>query len=254
VILKKFGLHESHLRKLKDWAYSFNVALGGVRPSPELLAGVERSITEMDELFIPEIAKRRANPGDDFLSQLVLARDHEDKLSEEEILGICYLVIVAGHDTTLNSMTLGVAALADNPGPRQYLLDHPDKILDSTMEVMRYSAMSTAFNRVAAENFEWHGKQIKKGDNVWMMTAGANRDPRIFENPEAMDMTRPQDRSTVFGPGIHHCIGHLLAKMQLTEFFPEFFRRFPNAKVLDKELDFQPALSFRGLNSLHVKL
>jgi len=196
----------------------------------------------------------RAAPTEDFLSQLVLARDNDDKLSEEEILGICYLVIVAGHDTTLNTMTMGVAALADNSSARQYMLTHPDTILDSVMEVMRYVAMSTAFNRVASQDFEWHGKQIKKGHNVWMMTAGANRDPRVYENPEVMDMTRPQDRSTVFGPGIHHCIGHLLAKMQLCEFFPEFFARFPDAKVLDERLDFQPSLSFRGLNSLHMRL
>lgn len=254
VILEKFGLPESDLPRLKRWAYTFNAGLGGVQPSPEMLAGVEQSIAEMQELFIPAIAQRRAQPTEDFLSQLVLARDGEDRLSEEEMLGICYLVIVAGHDTTLNTMTLGVAALSDDVNARRYMAAHPDKILDCVMEVMRYVAMSTAFNRVASEDFEWHGKQIKKGQNVWLMTAGANRDPRVYENPESIDMTRPQDRSTVFGPGIHHCIGHLLAKMQLCEFFPEFFARFPDAKVLDEKLDFQPSLSFRGLNSLHMRL
>jgi pimeloyl-[acyl-carrier protein] synthase len=255
VILKKFGLPERELSRLKNWSVAFNTGLGGViAPSPEVMDTVERSIAEMQEVFLPQIAKRRAEPADDFLSQLVLARDGEDRLSEEEMLGICYLVIVAGHDTTMNTMTLGVVALSKDAEARRRLVETPDKILDSVQEVMRYVAMSTAFNRIAAEDFEWHGRKIKKGDIVWLMTAAANRDPRLYQNPEEIDLTRANDRSTVFGSGIHHCIGHLLAKMQLCEFFPEFFKRFPDATVSDEALEFLPSLSFRGLSSLHMRL
>jgi cytochrome P450 len=151
-------------------------------------------------------------------------------------------------------MTLGVAALCEAPEARRRLVETPDKILDSVVEVMRYVAMSTAFNRVAAEDFEWHGQKIRKGDIVWLMTAAANRDPRLYENPEAIDLARANDRSTIFGSGIHHCIGHLLAKMQLCEFFPEFFRRFPDARVTDDRLNFIPSLSFRGLSRLNMRL
>jgi pimeloyl-[acyl-carrier protein] synthase len=256
VIMKKFGLHERELSRLKNWSVAFNTGLGGViAPSAEVMDSVERSIAEMQEVFLPEIAKRRAQPSDDFLSQLVLARDGEDRLSEDEMLGICYLVIVAGHDTTMNTMTLGVAALSKAPEARRQLLERPDNILDSVMEVMRYVAMATAFNRIAAEDFEWHGQKIRKGDIVWLMTAAANRDPRMFPDPDTIDLARAgNDRTTVFGSGIHHCIGHLLAKMQLCEFFPEFFRRFPNAEVTDEQLDFLPSLSFRGLSHLKMRL
>jgi cytochrome P450 len=255
VILKKFGLPETELPRLKNWSYTFNTGLGGVvEPSLEVMDGVETSIAEMQEVFLPEIARRRSAPAEDFLSQLVLARDGEDRLNEEEMLGICYLVIVAGHDTTMNTMTLGVAALANDPAARRQMLESPDRILDSVMEVMRYVAMSTAFNRIASEDFAWHGKQIKKGDIVWLMTAAANRDPRVYQNPETIDVTRANDRVTVFGPGIHHCIGHLLAKMQLCEFFPAFFTRFPDARVAEDALNFVPSLSFRGLSRLRMRL
>jgi cytochrome P450 len=256
VILNKFGLPESVFPKLKNWSVSFNIGLGGVvAPSPEVMDGVENSLHEMQEVFLPAIAARRAAPTDDFLSQLVLAHEGEDRLSEDELLGICYLVIVAGHDTTMNTMSLGIAALARDAQARQQMLDTPERILDSVIEVMRFVAMSTAFNRIAAEDFEWHGQQIKQGDIVWLMTAAANRDPRLFSNPETMDMGRENnDRMTVFGGGIHHCIGHLLAKMQLCEFFPEFFKRFPNATVLDEKLEFIPSLSFRGLTGLRMRL
>jgi cytochrome P450 len=154
----------------------------------------------------------------------------------------------------MNTMTLGVAALSKDAEARRRLVETPDRILDSVAEVMRYVAMSTAFNRIAAEDFEWHGQKVKKGDIVWLMTAAANRDPRLYQNPEAIDLTRANDRGTVFGSGIHHCIGHLLAKMQLCEFFPEFYRRFPDAAVTDSALDFLPSLSFRGLSKLHMRL
>lgn len=255
VILNKFGLDESELDRLRYWSVSFNVGLGGVvDPSLEVMDDVETSIRQMQEVFMPAIARRREKPTDDFLSQLVLAREGDDRLTEDEVLGICYLVIVAGHDTTMNTMTLGVAALSDNEPARRQLLETPDRILDSVMEVMRYVAMSTAFPRVASADFEWHEKSIKKGDIVWLMTAAANRDPRVYQNPETIDLTRSNDRVTVFGSGIHHCIGHLLAKMQLCEFFPEFFRRFPNATVTDETLEFLPSMSFRGLTHLNMRL
>ena len=86
------------------------------------------------------------------------------------------------------------------------------------MELMRYIAMSTEQARVVAEDFEWKGHHLKKGDLMHVMTAGANRDPLAFDQPERMDLTRNQDNNVTFAPGTHHCIGHLFAKMQLTEF------------------------------------
>lgn len=256
VIMNKFGLGEETYAKLKDWSVAFNTGLGGVvAPSAAVMDAVEQSLREMQDVFHAEIARRVAAPTEDFLSQLVLARDGADQLSEAEMLGICYLVIVAGHDTTMNTMTLGVAALANDHAARDYLLGTPERINDSVAEVMRYVAMSTAFNRIALEDFTWHGKEIKKGDVVWLMNAAANRDPRVFANPEVLDLTRTNnDRTLVFGGGIHHCIGHLLAKMQLCEFFPEFFRRFPDAAVVSQELAFIPALTFRGVSELRMSL
>jgi cytochrome P450 len=256
VIMNKFGLPDSVFPKLKRWSVAFNIGLGGVvRPSMEILDEVESSIAEMHGVFKPEIDRRRAVPADDFLSLLVTANEGGDSLTEEEVLGICYLVIVAGHDTTMNTMTLGVNALTRDKAARDYLLNTPERIGDCVAEIMRYIAMSTSFQRIAAEDFTWQGSEIKKGDVVWLMTAAANRDPAVFPNPEALDLTRTNnDRTTVFGGGIHHCIGHLLAKMQLVEFFPEFFRRFPNAEVIEERLTFIPSLSFRGLSALRMRL
>jgi cytochrome P450 len=107
--------------------------------------------------------------------------------------------------------------------------------------------------RVVTADFEWHGKQIRQGDFMLLAVAAANRDPRVFDNPLKLDLSRRTDRVVTFGPGVHHCIGHLLAKMQMSEFFPAFFSRF-NVEVLDKSLAFTPSLAFRGVETLHVRV
>jgi cytochrome P450 len=251
VMARLLGVPEKYVTNLRRWSWDLNVALGPAR-NPEVLDGAERSLQEMKQILEVEVAERRRAPREDFLSQLVNARDAGTGLTDEELLGVCYVTLSAGHDTTAHSMTLGFKALVEHPEARQYLLDHPERINDSVGEVMRYVAMSTTQPRVAAQDFEWHGQHIAKGDFVYLMIAAANRDPSVFPNPEVLDLSRATDRSMVFGSGIHHCIGHLLAKMQLGSFFPEAFRRYPNARVLEQELQWQPSLAFRGVEHLAV--
>jgi pimeloyl-[acyl-carrier protein] synthase len=205
------------------------------------------------ENFAREIRKRRDNPTEDFISSLVTARDEGDQLTEEEMLGICYVTLLAGHNTTANTIAMGTAALAANRQARDHMRANPDKALDNVMELMRYIAMSIFMARVAAEDFNWNGHNIRKGQFVMLMIAGANRDPAVFTDPDSLDMTRPQDANITFAPGLHFCIGHYLAKMQLTEFFPSFLARF-EPEMLSAELDFGPSLAFRGLESLRLRL
>jgi len=251
VMARLLGVPERYVAHLRKWSWDLNVGLGPAR-TPALLDRAEASLREMKDILEVEIAERRRAPREDFLSQLVTARDSGTGLTDDELLGVCYVTLVAGHDTTAHSMTLGFKALVEHAEARQYLLDHPERINDSVGEVMRYTAMSTTQSRVAARDFEWHGQTIRKGDFVFLLIAAANRDPSVFPNPEVLDLTRSTDRSLVFGSGIHHCIGHLLAKMQLGSFFPEMFRRYPEPKILDTQLHWQPSLAFRGLEHLAV--
>ncbi|MET0987442.1 MAG: cytochrome P450 [Steroidobacteraceae bacterium] len=255
VILKLYGMPQEYLPKLKDWANSFQEGIGVPYATLELKKKAEQSMVEMTELFMAEIEKRRKNPQqDDLISSLLSASEGGDSLSEDEMLGALQLVLVAGHDTTSSTLTMGLAALADHPHLWDYMYKNPDKMLESSLELMRYISMSTTQVRVALNDFEWHGKQIKKGDFVWLMFAAANRDPRVFENPESIDPTRNNERSMVFAPGLHHCIGHLLAKLQVTEFFGQLVQRFEGAKVLDPRLNFMSQIAFRGLYHLNVRM
>ncbi len=255
VILKLFGLPQENLERLKDWANWFQEGIGVPFASFEAKKLAERAMAEMTELFMTEIESRRGKPPkDDLIAALLSATEDGDSLSEDEMLGALQLALVAGHDTTSATLTLGLAALAKNPELWEHMYRHPEKMLESCLELMRVVAMSTAQIRVAAEHYVWHGKQIRQGDFVFLFFATANRDPRVFSDPLKVDPDRNNDRSMVFAPGLHHCIGHMLAKMQVTTFFGELVERFEGAELLDPRLDFMSQIAFRGLYHLNVRM
>ncbi len=251
-ILRQLGLSDDLVPRLHHWSIVLNT-LGNVHVPIDKLEEIENLLLELRGLFMPEIEARRKHPREDFLSALVTANEAGDQLSEEEMLGICYITLIAGHDTTANTIALGTAALAQHPEAREYIRENPQSIGAAVMELSRHIAMSTAQARLASEDFNWHGHEIKKGQFALIFIAGANRDPTLFANPEQMDFSRRQDANMTFGPGVHHCIGHLLAKMQLGEFFPELVRRF-DPEMVEKRLDFATTLGFRGLNTLPIRL
>jgi len=253
MILRLMGLSDELLEPMRRWTDTINAALGGFAPPVALLEQAETTMQEMRSHFLPEIEKRRRAPNEDFISALVTARDEGDQLSEEELLGICYLTLLAGNDSTGSTITLGTLALSRHAEVCDYIRQHPENILNVVMEIQRYVAMSATQQREVSRDFTWHGHELKKGQYVLLLIAGANRDPRAFPEPLRLDPTRPQDANMTFAPGLHFCIGHLLAKMQLTEFFPELLRRF-DVEVLDDKLDFHPSIAFRGLNTLNVRL
>jgi len=253
VILRMLGLPDALLPRLRNWSIALNHALGGSPNDPAVVENAERNLVEMRDLFLAEIEKRRLNPTEDFISLLVTARENDDRMSDEEVLGTLYVVLIAGHDTTMNTIVLSVATLARFPEAGEYIRNNPERIGDIVMEMMRYIAMSFTMMRTVKQDFEWHGHQMREGQFVFLSMAGANRDPKVFANPDVLDFTRKQDQNMVFAPGVHHCIGHFIAKMQVAEFLTAFCARF-QPEVLDARLNFGHSVGFRGLEHLHVKL
>ena len=254
MILRLMGLPQRYLPKLQYWSNALNSGLGGGGVTLDLLDQAELAAKEMREVFRDELLERRRNPTEDFISALISADEGGRRLTDEEIISTCQLTLTAGNDTTTNTIALGTVALARDPRAHEYLRSHPESIGDAIMEMMRYIAMSTAQVRVVTEDFDWNGAHLKRDDHVYLMIAGANRDPAVFQNPESMDFSRAQDKNVTFGPGLHHCIGHLIAKMQLSEFFPALLQRFDSVELLDHPLHWGSALGFRGLTSLRVRL
>lgn len=206
----------------------------------------------MLQVFRAEIADRKVHPKADLITQLLNVAEGDARLTMDQILATLILVIIAGHDTTNNSLTLGIRALATQPQAWNYWREHPEKGVDCAVELMRYMAMSAALPRIIAKDFEWHGRQLKQGQLVMLMVAGGNRDPKVYAHPEALDFDRLNDQAMTFGPGLHHCIGHLLAKLQLSEFFGALVQRFERVEILETP-QFTPALVFRSVTALRLR-
>lgn len=255
-ILKLMGLPEDYLPKLRRWTWAILSGFGGGGTTAEILDQTEIVLHEMRAAFLLEIERRRAEPCGDFITSLLMPDETGEVLSEEEVLATCYLVLIAGHDTTANTIGLGTVALSRDAQAWQFFRETTDaaKLVDAVMEISRCVSMTTTMGRVVKEDFEWEGRQLHRGDIVYLMIASANRDEKIFADPLQMDFSRSQISNMSFGPGMHFCIGHLLAKLQLTEFFPALTRRFDALTILDRELQWGTQVNFRGLQSLTVEL
>jgi pimeloyl-[acyl-carrier protein] synthase len=252
VILRILGMPESYLERLKWWTDGTTRALVSFDPAPKLLDDLEAVVKDMIETFTPLIEARRKEPRSDFLSALVNVSDGGESLTHDELIASLNLLVVAGHDTTANSMTLGIRALSRDQVAWDSIRQHPEKSVDAAIELMRYISMSSAQPRMVAKDFDWRGHMLKENDIVMMMIAGGNRDPRVFTNPETLDLNRATDKALTFGPGMHHCIGHMLAKLQMGEFFTAVTQRFERVEVLD-EPEWVPNIIFRAVNGLNVR-
>ncbi|MET0985514.1 MAG: cytochrome P450 [Steroidobacteraceae bacterium] len=252
VILRLLGMPPEYLARLKGWTDGVTTALTSFNPKPEWLDGLEVVVTDMLTMFRAEIEKRRTEPGPDFITQMLNTVEGGDRLTMDEMLATLILIIVAGHDTTANSLTLGIRAMSRHPQAWAQWRAQPEKSVEFAIELMRYIAMSTTLPRIAMQDFDWRGRKLRQGDLVMLMIAGGNRDTKVYQQPNVLDFSRPNDTALTFGPGLHHCIGHLLAKLQLSEFFTALTQRFDRVEVLE-EPEFTPNLVFRAVNQLRVR-
>ena len=255
VILQLLGVSLEHLPKMRGWANIITAAIAGVQPSRELLYGAEQAFVEMNDIFMVEIEKRKSHPGNDVITALSQAYEGGEALSIEELLGLLQLVIIAGHDSTANSIGLGLLALLQHPEQMADYKEGRVEGMTAMTELLRHVNVSAMQPRVAAERIELRGKTIEAGSYAFVMIVGANRDPRVFENPTLMNFSRPNlYRFAVFGPGLHHCVGHHLARIELECLYRRWVERVGKVEADTRNLQFQRNPVFRGLESLPVRI
>ncbi|WP_236710815.1 cytochrome P450 [Streptomyces sp. 150FB] len=177
--------------------------------------------------------KRRTGDTEGLLADLIAIADQEDSfLSEDELIGMGVLLLFAGHDTTAAMLGLSALTLLTHPQQRQDLVEHPEKTGPAVEELLRYlTIVQFGLGRVALEDVEIGGKHIAKGDLVVVAMPAANRDPRVFDNPDTPDFDRGMIRHIAFGYGVHQCLGQNVARAELKTVLPRLFTRFPDLRL-----------------------
>ncbi|GAB4215300.1 MAG: cytochrome P450 [Roseiflexaceae bacterium] len=202
------------------------------------------------------IAAKRAAPQDDLLSQLVQARDQADRLTEDELVSLVRILIVAGHETTVNLISLSMLHLLTHPGDCARLRAAPEQIPAAVEEMLRLvSVVSTGVTRYATEDIEVGGQLIRRGEAVMPLVGAANHDPAVFERPEQFDEARPDNRHLAFGHGIHYCLGAPLARLEGQIALATLLHRLPNLRLsaAPDALVWRDTWNLRGLLRMRVE-
>ncbi|MGH8929164.1 MAG: cytochrome P450 [Egibacteraceae bacterium] len=215
-------------------------------PLDEKIAAYTGLTTYLAEL----VTRKRAAPGEAILSDL--ARD--DDLAIEELTGIAFVLLLAGHETTANMLALGTFALLEHPEQLAELRANPDLLPGAVEELMRYLSIADIFYRYATEDLELGGEIIGKGSTVVVSLLAANRDPQRFDNPDTLDIRRKARGHLSFGHGIHQCLGQQLARIEMRAGFDGLLRRFPTLKLAipASEVKLRTNMRIYGVHELPV--
>ncbi|GHG04479.1 MULTISPECIES: cytochrome P450 [Amycolatopsis] len=196
------------------------------------------------------VTSKRAEPGEDILSDLA----RHDDLTVEELTGAAFLLLLAGHETTANMLSLGTFALLEHPGQRAELAADADLLPGAVEEMLRYLSVADIFFRYATEDLELGGETITKGSTVVVSLLAANHDPRRFENPDTLDIRRNARGLLSFGHGVHQCLGQQLARIEMRAGFGSLLRRFPTLAlaVPAEEVKLRTDMNIYGVHELPV--
>jgi cytochrome P450 len=214
------------------------------------------ALAELYGYFGRLIEIKRARPADDLMSALIAARDDADRLSEEELTVMCCTVLIGGHETTANEISLSLLLLFDHLAEMAKLRADPGLIPGAIEELLRYTRLGNLVPaRVTREDVQIGGVTIPAGEQVIPLFVTANRDPSVFSDPDRFDVTRDAANHLSFGAGVHHCLGAQLARVELQEAFRGLAGRLPGLRlaVPASELEFKPGMAIHSLRQLPVR-
>jgi cytochrome P450 len=218
---------------------------------PEVAHERQQAGTWLRDYFHGLIDQRRSRPGDDLLSGLIAVEESGDQLTEEEIVSTCNLLLIAGHETTVNLIGNAILAMLRNTGQWAALGADPDRAPAIVEETLRYDPPVQLAGRIALADMVIGDIEVPAGDVMMLLLAGANRDPAEFDRPDVFDPDRKGMRHLGFGRGAHYCLGAPLARLEAGVALSAVTGRFPNAR-LDGEPQYKTNVTLRGLSQLMV--
>ncbi|MFJ2905676.1 cytochrome P450 [Streptomyces sp. NPDC087212] len=252
VIAEMLGVPEADRAPLRPWSAEI-CGMYELNPPQETARRAVRASVEFSEYLRGLIAERREKPGDDLISGLIAAYDEGDRLTEQEMISTCVLLLNAGHEATVNATVNGWWALFRNPGQLAALRADPTLVPAAVEELMRYDTPLQMFERWVLEDIEIDGTTIPRGAEVALLFGSANHDLAVFAAPDRLDLTRKENPHISFSAGIHYCIGAPLARIELAASMRALLERAP-ALTLAAEPKQKQNFVIRGLQGLDVRV
>ena len=254
VICQMLGVPLEDRDRFKGWGLDIARGLDSIwlPPDSEVAQRSQASRQALSQYFRELIAERRARPRADMLTDLIAAEEAGDKLSEDELLATCILLLVAGHETTVNLIGNGTLALLRHPAEMARLREDPGLIGSAVEELLRYDGPVQRTARVPSEDVTIGGRTIAKDQLVMPFIGAADRDPAQFPDPDRLDIGRTDNRHIAFGWGIHFCLGAPLARIEGQIALGTLVKRLPRLSLATDKPTFRQSLTLRGLSALPV--
>jgi cytochrome P450 len=247
VIAHLLGIDEGRVDEFTEWVRGV-LEIGLANPTVRL-----HYREKLIGFFREELERRRAEPGDDFISRLLAVEVDGQPLPDVHVLGTCQLMLIAGIDTTWSSIGSALWHLASHPEDRQRLVDEPDLLPTAVEELLRaYAPVTMA--RVVTEEVEFQGRTLRPGDRVLLNFPAANRDPAVFDEPDRVVIDRQRNRHVAFGVGIHRCAGSNLARMEMLVSLRTWLDAFPTFELADPGAVTWAGGQVRGPRTLPLRL
>jgi cytochrome P450 len=252
VIARLLGVPEEDWPRFREWSRVLAASLDPVAAAMQDEARQAESAAAdraIQDYLADIVARRRGAPGDDLISALIAVEERGDVLGERELVVMLVLLLIAGHETTVNLIGNGILALLRNPAQLALLRSRPELLTVAVEELLRWDSPVQLTGRVVGETCELGGRTLRRGEFVLTLLGAANRDPAQFADPDRLDLTRDPNQHFSFGRGIHFCLGAPLARLEGRLAIGSLVRRFPDLR-LDGEPVRSETITLRGLRRL----
>lgn len=253
VIADIMGVPYSDYENFREWSSDILTGFDSVIADEKLLLRQKNAFLSLINYFNKIIEIKTKNPDESLVSSLIEATENQKRLSGEELISMCILFLVAGHETTVNFIGTGMLSLLNHPDQFDLLKNNPELLNSAVEEMLRFEApLQRSTFRITSEDCEIAGYKINKHQQICAVLSSANRDPEKFENPDRFDITRTPNKHLSFGLGIHFCVGAFLARTEAKIAFKKILERMPNIQLANEDIEWNRATLFRGLKKLSV--
>ncbi len=253
VIAELLGVPPAERDRFRGWATDLALTFD-LGMTPERRARGEAAQQAFTDFFLALVEERAREPRGDLLTALAQAEEEGDRLSSEELVSNLVLLLIAGHETTMNLIGNGTLALLRHPEQRSRLQDEPELAPDAVEELLRYEAPVQLAMRFLREDVVLRGRTLPAGARVMLLLGAANHDPARFPDPGRLDLSRGDRGHLSFGGGPHFCLGNALARMEGAIAIPALLRRFPHLRLAEDHPAYRQTMTLRGLQALHLEL